>query len=89
MNEQRQFASPWPHVLVEMKDFIQLALLAAGSWSSAIVEVRIAKEMLKQAPLQPHFAEFLGALSGNKNCQVRAKASPDSHHHQVQITTRN
>ncbi len=89
MNEQRQFSSAWPHVLVEMKDFVQLALLSAGSWQRAVVEVRIAQELVKNKPLQPYFGEFLGELSGNNACQVRAKSSPDPQHHQVQISTWN
>ena len=83
MNPQRveKFRAPWPAVLVEMKDFVNLWLLARGKREHAtILRVFISKSLVSPAQLQPHVREFRKSISGIPNCRVELKATGDPAH---------
>jgi hypothetical protein len=80
----REFAAPWPAVLVEMKDFVDLARLAAGGAYSAMrVSVAIAKtvpaEALDSSPLSP-FGQFRAILAALPRCRVEYTAAEHPAH---------
>jgi len=90
MNAQRieTFRAPWPAVLVEMKDFVNLWLLARGKREHAtILRVFISKALVSQAQLQPHVREFRKSISRIPNCRVELKAT-DQAAHKIEIEDR-
>lgn len=87
MNPQRieTFRAPWPAVLVEMKDFVNLWLLARGKREHAtILRVFISKTLVSQAQLQPHVRDFRNSISRIPNCRVELKAT-DQNAHKIEI----
>jgi hypothetical protein len=83
MNPQQveTFRAPWPAVLVEMKDFVNLWLLARGKREHAtILRVFISKSLVSQAQLQPHVREFRKAIARIPNCRVELKATGEAAH---------
>jgi hypothetical protein len=81
MKISRQFLAPWPAVLVEMKDFVELARLSTGgSYRRMLVSVMIATT---QAPLQSlassPVAQFRQWLEHIPRCQKPARGFFDVH----------
>ena len=87
MNPQRveTFRAPWPAVLVEMKDFVDLWFLAQGRRErAATLKVFISKTLVSQAQLQPHVREFRKSIARIPNCRVELKAT-DQAVHKIEI----
>jgi hypothetical protein len=66
MELNRQFASPWPAVLVEMKDFVELARLSVGGGYrqmrvSVLVSRTVPVESLASLPVE-QFRQWLEAI---------------------------
>jgi len=90
MNPQRveTFRAPWPAVLVEMKDFVDLWFLAQGRRErAATLRVFISKTLVSQAQLQPHVREFRKSIARIPNCRVELKAT-DQAVHKIEIEYR-
>jgi hypothetical protein len=74
------FAAPWPGVLVEMKDFIDLWFLASsGKRQAAAMRIFISKSLVSQAKLQPHAREFKAAVSRSA-CRIELKGTEEPAH---------
>jgi hypothetical protein len=79
------FRAPWPAVLVEMKDFVDLWFLAQGRRERpATLRVFISKTLVSQSQLQPHVREFRKSIAGIPNCRVELKAT-DQAVHKIEI----
>jgi hypothetical protein len=79
------FRAPWPAVLVQMKDFVDLWFLAQGRRERpATLRVFISKTLVSQAQLQPHVREFRKSIAGIPNCRVELKAT-DQAVHKIEI----
>jgi len=90
MNPQHveTFRAPWPAVLVEMKDFVDLWFLAQGRRERpATLKVFISKTLVSQAQLQPHVREFRKSIARIPNCRVELKAT-DQAVHKIEIEYR-
>jgi hypothetical protein len=84
--EVESFSAPWPGVLVEMKDFVDLWFLAKRS-APATVRIFISRTLVPQSRLQPHMREFKEALSGIPGCAIELKGT-DSPSHKIEIEYR-
>jgi hypothetical protein len=74
--DAESFAAPWPGVLAEMKDFVDLWFLAGGTRREAtVVRVFISKTLVSQARLQPHVRELREALARIPNCRIELKGT--------------
>lgn len=70
MKLNRQFASPWPAVLVEMKDFVGLARLALGGGYRQIrVRVSISRSVPVESLASPPVEQFRLWLESIPRCQ--------------------
>jgi hypothetical protein len=79
------FRAPWPAVLVEMKDFVDLWFLAQGRRERpATLRVFISKTLVSHAQLQPHVREFRKSIARIPNCRVELKAT-DQAVHKIEI----
>jgi len=75
------FRAPWPGVLVEMKDFLDLWFLARGRREHpATLRIFISKTLVAQAQLQPHVREFRNSIARIPNCRVELKATGEGAH---------
>jgi hypothetical protein len=75
------FVAPWPGVLLEMKDFLDLWFLALGKKRQATaVRIYISKTLVAQAKLQPHVQEFKASIARIPNCLVELKGTDESAH---------
>ena len=75
------FLAPWPGVLVEMKDFVDLWFLAKGQrLRPATVRIFISKALVSQAQLQPHVRRFRASISRTPNCRIELKATEQAAH---------
>ena len=75
------FRAPWPGVLVEMKDFVDLWFLALGARREATaVRIFISKALVPPARLQPHVREFRASLARIPNCRIELKGTEHSEH---------
>lgn len=75
------FRAPWPGVLVEMKDFVDLWFLAKGNTvQRAKLRIFISKALVSQAQLQPHVREFKASIAGIPNCRIDLKATEQAAH---------
>ena len=82
------FLAPWPGVLVEMKDFVDLWFLAKGKKrQAAAVKIFISKILVSQAKLQPHVREFKASLARIPNCRIELKGTEQAAH-KIEIETR-
>ena len=82
MNLYRQFASPWPAVLVEMKDFVELSRLAlGGGYRSLQVQVTITKDVTKESLTSPAVREFCDWLEKIPRCQKPVGGFFSAHDH--------
>ena len=88
MTDSETFLAPWPGVLVEMKDFLDLWFLARGTErQAATVRVFISKPLVSQANLQPHVREFRASISRIPNCRIELKGT-DQAAHKIEIDYR-
>jgi hypothetical protein len=81
MKNIETFLAPWPGVLVEMKDFIDLWFLVTGERrQAATVRIFISKSLVPQAKLQPHVREFRASISRIPNCRIELKGTEQAAH---------
>ena len=81
------FAAPWPAVLTEMKDFIDLWFLARSPGRhAAALRIFISKALVAQAGLQPHAGDFKAAVS-RIPCRIELKGT-DEPAHRIEIDYR-
>jgi len=79
--DSQTFLSPWPGVLLEMKDFIDLWFLAMGGKRQATaMRIFISKELVTKADLQPHVRNFKASIASIPDCQVELKATEQAAH---------
>jgi len=79
--ETETFVAPWPGVLVEMKDFVDLWFLAKGQrQQAATLKIFISKALVSQAQLQPHVREFRASIARIPNCRIELKATEQAAH---------
>ena len=81
--EVESFSAPWPGVLIEMKDFVDLWFLAKRR-APATVRIFISRTLVPQSRLQPHVREFKAAVSGIPGCIIEFKGT-DSPSHKIEI----
>jgi len=75
------FLAPWPGVLLEMKDFVDLWFLARGKTrQAATVRIFISKALVSQAKLQPHAREFRASIARLPNCRIELKGTEQAAH---------
>ena len=75
------FLAPWPGVLVEMKNFIDLWFLALGrKRQAATLRVYISRHLVTRARLQPHVREFRTSIARIPNCRIELKATEQAAH---------
>jgi hypothetical protein len=75
------FLAPWPGVLVEMKDFIDLWFLARGGKRHAgALRIFISKALVSQAKLQPHVRDFRASIAGIPYCRIELKGTEEAAH---------
>lgn len=88
MTDIETFMAPWPGVLVEMKDFVDLWFLSMGKQRQvATVRVFISKILVSQTQLQPHVREFRASISRIPNCRIELKGT-DQAAHKIEIEYR-
>jgi hypothetical protein len=88
MTDTETFLAPWPGVLVEMKDFVDLWFLAMGTKrQAATVTIFISKALVSQAKLQPHVREFRASIARIPNCRIELKGT-DQAAHKIEIEYR-
>ena len=81
MTDIEIFLAPWPGVLVQMKDFVDLWFLAMGTKrQAATVRIFISKALVRQAQLQPHVREFRASISRIPNCRIELKGTEQAAH---------
>ena len=81
MTDIETFLAPWPRVLVEMKDFVDLWFLATGRKREATtVRIFISKTLVSQAQLQPHVRAFRASIAQIPNCRIELKATEQAAH---------
>ena len=81
MTDVETFVAPWPAVLVEMKDFVDVWFLAMGNKRhAATVRIFISKTLVSQAKLQPHVREFRASISRIPNCRIELKGTEQAAH---------
>ena len=82
------FSGPWPDVLIDMQEFVELSFLAAGTKRRAAnIRVLIARQLVPPSYLQPHIARFRQAISGMPSCRIELK-STDQTVHTIEIEYR-
>ena len=75
------FAAPWPAVLVEMKDFIDLRFVATQSTRPiSALRIFVSRTLVPQSKLQPHMRAFKVSLAGIPNCRLELKATEEAQH---------
>ena len=80
MTDIETFAAPWPGVLMEMKDFIDLWFLAkSGKRQAAAMRIFISRSLVSEARLQPHAREFKAAVS-RIPCRIELKGTEEPAH---------
>ena len=81
MTDIETFLAPWPGVLVEMKDFVDLWFLAMGhKRRAATVRIFISKALVSQANLQPHVREFRASIARIPGCRIELKGTEQAAH---------
>lgn len=89
MTDSELFLAPWPGVLVEMKDFVDLWFLAMGKKpQQATVTIFISKTLVSLAELQPHVRQFRASISRIPNCRIELKGT-DQPAHKIEIEYRS
>ena len=81
MTDIETFLAPWPGVLAEMKDFVDLWFLAMGKKHQATaVRIFISKPLVAEADLQPHVRQFKASLARIPNCRIELKGTEQATH---------
>ena len=81
MTSVETFRSPWPQVLFEMKDYLDLYFLSRGKQrAGATVTVSISKSLVPRNRLQPHVRQFRAAVDRIPDCEVEFKATEEPAH---------
>ncbi len=81
MTDIETFLAPWPGVLVEMKDFVDLWFLAMGKKrQAATVRIFISRTLVSQVKLQPHVREFRASIARIPNCRIELKGTAQAAH---------
>jgi hypothetical protein len=81
LTDVETFLAPWPGVLLEMKDFVDLWFLAMGKKRhAATVRIFISKTLVSQDKLQPHVREFKASISRIPNCRIELKGTEQPAH---------
>ena len=80
------FAAPWPGVLTEMKDFVDLWFLARRR-GPATVRIFISRTLVPQTRLQPHVREFKASIAGIHDCTLEFKGT-EAATHKIEIEYR-
>ena len=79
--ESETFAAPWPAVLSEMKDFLDLwFLVRAKAKPPSAVRIFISKVLVAQSELQPHVRRFRASLNAIPDCRIELKATGEAMH---------
>ncbi len=86
MTEVENFPGPWPAVLLEMKDFVDLWFLTKRK-HAATVRIFISRRLVPQAKLQPHVREFKASLASIAGCRVELKGT-EAPAHKIEIEYR-
>ena len=75
------FLTPWPGVLVEMKDYIDLWFLARGRRrQAATLRIFISKILVSQANLQPHVRAFRASIARIPDCRIELRGTEQAAH---------
>ena len=73
------FPGPWPAVLVDMKDYVDLWFLSRKR-RAATVRIFISRALVPQARLQPHMRVFKAALGTIPGCRIELKGTEEPTH---------
>jgi hypothetical protein len=79
LTEVENFPGPWPSVLLEMKDFVDLWFLTKRK-HAATVRIFISRTLVPQAKLQPHMREFKASLQHIAGCRIELKGTEAAAH---------
>lgn len=75
------FTAPWPDVLADMKDFVDLSFLAIGTArKGATVRIFISRSLVAQTRLQPHVQKFRASVAEIPQCLVEIKSTDEAAH---------
>jgi len=75
------FTLPWPEVLADMKDFVDLSFLAIGTArKGATVRIFISRSLVEQTRLQPHVQKFRASVAQIPGCLVELKSTDEAAH---------
>ena len=82
MNHRSEtFVAPWPGVLVEMKDYLDLTFLASGKdLPRTTVRIFISKALVPQTRLQPHMRAFRASIARIPDCRIELRGTEDAAH---------
>jgi hypothetical protein len=81
MTTVETFRSPWPEVLLEMKDYLDLFFLALGKKrQTATVTIFISKTLVTRLQLQPYVQEFRASIVRIPDCRIEFKGTQEPAH---------
>ena len=80
LSMNRNFSSPWPGVLEEILDYVQLQLMLAGRWDSVEIQVLISRKMVTAEKLKPHIDVFRATLAATARSKVLLQATDEPTH---------
>jgi len=81
MTSVETFRSPWPEVLLEMKDYLDLFFLALGKKrQTATVTIFISKTLVTRMQLQPYVQEFRASIARIPDCRIEFKGTQEPAH---------
>jgi hypothetical protein len=81
MTNVETFRSPWPEVLLEMKDYLDLFFLALGKKrQTATVTIFISKTLVTRLQLQPYVREFRASIARIPDCRIEFKGTEEPVH---------
>jgi hypothetical protein len=81
MTSVETFRSPWPEVLLEMKDYLDLFFLALGKKrQTATVTIFISKTLVTRLQLQPYVQEFRASIARIPDCRIEFKGTQEPAH---------
>jgi hypothetical protein len=81
MTDVETFLAPWPAVLVEMKDYVDLWFLAmAKKRQATTIRIFISKNLVARENLQPHAGQFRASIARIPNCRIELRATEQAAH---------
>jgi hypothetical protein len=81
MTSVETFRSPWPEVLLEMKDYLDLFFLALGKKrQTATVTIFISKTLVTRFQLQPYVQDFRASIARIPDCRIEFKGTQEPAH---------